>query len=254
MKKEQLSNFIFGLTRKVTDHAPELLTATAVVGLISAGVLAVTATPKALLLMEDAKEDLEVDQLTCKETVQTVWKCYIPSVALAGASVACIIMSNRVSSRRSAALATAYSFTETALKEYQDKVTSLLGEKKNLAVKDAIAKDHMESSPMATREIIITEKGNTICYDSLSGRYFKSDIEKIKQVINDLNRTMIDEMYISLNELYVSLGLESISIGEDLGWHIDKGYIDVHFSSQLTSEGTPCLVMEFAVQPRSLRY
>ena len=28
---------------------------------------------------------------------------------------------------------------------------------------------------------IITEKGNTLCYDVISGRYFKSDIEKLKR-------------------------------------------------------------------------
>ncbi|MFR8351429.1 MAG: DUF6353 family protein [Blautia obeum] len=45
-------------------------------------------------------------------------------------------------------------------------------------MKDAVAKDKVEKNPVVTREVIITEKGNTLCYDAISGRYFKSDIEK----------------------------------------------------------------------------
>ena len=34
---------------------------------------------------------------------------------------------------------------------------------------------------MANKEVIITSKGDTLCYDSVSGRYFKSDIGTIKK-------------------------------------------------------------------------
>ena len=72
------------------------------------------------------------------------------------------------------------------------KVIEMFGEKKNEAVKDAIAKDKVEKNPVVTREVIITEKGNTLCYDAVSGRYFKGDIEKIKKAECELNRQMRD--------------------------------------------------------------
>ena len=34
-----------------------------------------------------------------------------------------------------------------------------------------------------------------------------------------------------------------------LGWNIDKGYIDLAFSSQLDANGTPCLVIDYQVAP-----
>ena len=126
----------------------------------------------------------------------------------------------------------------------------MFGEKKHETVKDAIAKDKIEKNPIAMQEVIITEKGNTLCYDVLSGRYFKGDIDKIKKAENELNRQMRDEMYISLNDFYYEIGLENIKLGDELGWNINEGYIDLSFSSQLASDGTPCLVIDYAVAPR----
>ena len=55
---------------------------------------------------------------------------------------------------------------------------------------------------------------------------------------------MRDEMYISLNEFYYAIGLDGIKVGEDLGWNIDTGYIELDFSSQLAKDDTPCLVID----------
>lgn len=100
------------------------------------------------------------------------------------------------------------------------------------------------------REVILTENGgNTICYDVLSGRYFKSDRDKITRVMNELNRQMRDEMCVTLNDFYYELGLDGTKMGDMLGWNIDKGYIDLAFSSQLDANGTPCLVIDYQVAP-----
>lgn len=100
------------------------------------------------------------------------------------------------------------------------------------------------------REVILTEKGgNTICYDVISGRYFKSDRDKISRVVNELNRRMRDEMYITLNDFYYELGLDGTKMGDMLGWNIDKGYIELAFSSHLDANDTPCLVIDYQVAP-----
>lgn len=98
--------------------------------------------------------------------------------------------------------------------------------------------------------MFITEKGNTLCYDVVSGRYFRSDIDKIKKAENELNHRMISEMYISLNEFYYEVGLPRTSIGDELGWNIDGGLIGLEFSSQLAEDGTPCLVIDYGIAPR----
>jgi hypothetical protein len=250
MGKLNLSNIAKGVRTAMKKHSPEILTGIGIAGMITTTVMAVRATPKALILIEERKEEIDVDKLTPIELIKTTWTCYIPAAITGGLSIICLIGASSVNARRNAALATAYTLSESALKEYQEKVIETIGEKKEQTVRDAIAKDRIDKNPVSSREVIITEKGNTLCYDAISGRYFKSDIDKIKKAENELNRRMRDEMHISLNEFYYEIGLNPIGIGDDLGWNIDHGYIELSFSSQLADEGTPCLVIDYQVAPR----
>lgn len=250
MKKPNISKIATSVRTSAAKHSPEILTGIGIAGLVMTTVMAVRATPKALILIEDKKKELKEDVLTPVEKVKTTWICYIPAAVTGTVSIACLIGANSVNARRNAALATAYTLSESALKEYQEKVIETIGEKKEQAVRDALAKDKLEQNPVTNREVIITERGDTLCFDVVSGRYFKSDIEKLKKAVNELNRQMRDEMYISLNEFYYEIGLSGIGIGDDLGWNIDNGYIEPSFSSQLSENGTPCLVIGYHVEPR----
>lgn len=250
MKKGTFRMLLKNMNQAIQKHSPEILTGIGIAGMISTTVMAVRATPKALILIEEKKKSDEVDSLVIHDVIKTTWTCYIPTAITGVLSIACLVGASSVNARRNAALATAYTLSESALKEYQQKVIEMFGEKKNELVKDAIAKDKIEQNPVITKEIIITEKGNTLCYDAVSGRYFKSDIDKIKKAEHELNRQMRDEMYVSLNDFYYEIGLENIKLGDDLGWNIDNGYIDLSFSSQLASDGTPCLVVDYSVAPR----
>lgn len=249
MKKEIAKSFS-SLKTAIKKHSPEILTGIGIAGMITTTVMAVRATPKALILIEERKEEIGAEKLEAMDMVKTTWACYIPAAITGTLSVACLIGASSVNARRNAALATAYTLSESALKDYQGKVIEMFGEKKNEAVKDAVAKDKVEKNPVVTREVIITEKGNTLCYDAISGRYFKSDIEKIKKAECELNRQMLDDMYVSLNDFYYEIGLDSVKLGDELGWNVDSGYIDLSFSSQLASDGTPCLVIDYSVAPR----
>ena len=231
-------------------HSPEILMGIGVTGMITTTVLAVKATPRALELIALEKEELKVEELTPVETIKATWKCYIPAMALCAVSTSCIISANSVNSRRNAALAAAYKLSETAFTEYREKVVDTIGEKKETSVKDAIAKKKVEQNPVAKQEIVLTGKGNTLCLDSISGRYFRSDIDKLKTAENELNKRMIHrENYISLSQFYEEIGLTSTSISDEIGWNVDKELIDLYFSSQLADDGTPCLVVQYDNMP-----
>lgn len=249
MKKEIAKSFL-SLKTAIKKHSPEILTGIGIAGMITTTVMAVRATPKALILIEERKEEIGAEKLEAMDMIKTAWACYIPAAITGTLSVACLIGASSVNARRNAALATAYTLSESALKDYQGKVIEMFGDKKNEAVKDAVAKDKVEKNPVITREVIITEKGNTLCYDAISGRYFKSDIEKIKKAECELNRQILDDMYVSLNDFYYEIGLDSVKLGDELGWNVDSGYIDLSFSSQLASDGTPCLAIDYSVAPR----
>lgn len=248
MAKPNLASIAKSVRTAMKKHSPEILTGVGIAGMITTTIMAVRATPKALVLIEDKKDELGTDELTKAETVKAAWPCYIPSALVGTASVLCLIGASSTNFRRNTALATAYTLSESTLKEYQEKVVETIGEKKERDIREQVAKEKMVKNPV--REVILTEKGgNTICYDVISGRYFKSDRDTISRIVNDLNRQMRDEMYVSLNDFYYELGLDSTKMGDDLGWNIDKGYIKIDFSSHLDANGTPCLVMDYQVAP-----
>jgi hypothetical protein len=251
MKKHNFKGIINEMRSIFIKNSPEILTGIGITGLVTTTIMAVKATPKALMLIEAEKQKENVDKLTAKETFIASWKCYVPSTIVGAVSVACIIGASSVSHKRNAALATAYTIAEATLREYQEKVIDIIGEKKEKEIRGKIIEDKLASNPVRTSEIILTERGNTLCYDTISGRYFRSDIDQIKKAENELNRRMRDEMYISLNDLYSEIGLDQTSIGDEIGWNIDRGYIDIYYDSKLASDGTPCLAIEYRLYPKS---
>ena len=250
MQRTNVKIIARGLRIAMKKHSPEILTGIGITGMITTTVMAVRATPKALYLIEKEKKNKQLEQLKIIEVVETTWKCYIPSAIIGILSTVCLLGSVSVNIRRNAALTTAYTLSSSALRDYQKKVVETLGEKKEHAIRDAVAKDKVMQTPLSNTEVFITRQGDTLCLDLVSGRYFKSNIEKIRKAVNDLNRQMRDEMSISLNELYYEIGLNGIDIGDDLGWNIENGYIDIYFSSQLADDGTPCLVIEHTNKPQ----
>ena len=238
-------------------HTPEILIATGLVGMVTSVVFAVKATPKAEALLDKAKEEkaesLELEpedvNLTVVDKVKAVWTVYTPSAIVFCLSTACIIGANNVSHRRSVAIATAYTLSETAFKEYKEKVVEKFGKNKEQQVRDEVAKAQIEKNPVSKSQVIITGGGDSLCYDSVSGRYFKSNIEKIRRIVNNTNEKMFRENWVSLNEFYIDLGLETIAIGNDMGWSIDKEGMDIEFSSHIADDGTPCLVLDYTVLP-----
>ena len=250
MSKEGLKRTIKSAGRVLIKYSPGILTGIGIAGMIGATFMAVKATPKALYLIESKKEEAEVEELTPVETIKTCWKCYIPATLTTILSAVCLIGASTVSAKRNAALATAYSISEAALREYQEKVVEVIGEKKEKAVRDAVAKDQIERDPVTKSEVVIIDSNsNTLCYEPLSGRYFKSTIDKIKKAEIKLDRQMIQEMYVSLNDFYWEIGLDETDLGDKMGWNLSKGYMDLSFSSQLADDGTPCAVIVYGIPP-----
>ncbi len=255
MAKTNFSKMFKDMQALMSKHSPEILTGIGIAGMITTTVLAVKATPKAIRLIEERKAELELDydeKLTRVETVKVAWKPYIPAVVTGVASTACLIGSTSVSVKRNAALATAYQLSTTALSEYKEKVIETIGEKKERAIHDKIAEDKVEKTPVKQSEVIFTGGGQTLCHDALTGRYFKSDRNKIDRAVNELNRRMTSgmEMYISLNEFYDAIEVPRVTpMGDDLGWRVDQGLIEIHYGAVLTKDNEPCMVIEFLIPP-----
>lgn len=237
--------FIAKATRQVLkDHSPTILTGLGVSGLLTSVVLAVRATSVAVVDIQQAESE-RVEPLTGKEKVQLTWRHYIPTGLVVVTTGACVIGANSISSRRTAALVGLYTVTERAYSEYRDKVIEVVGENKEAKVRDAVAQDKVAAAGPST---VIISQGNQPCFDTFTGRFFESTVEKIKKAENEINRQCINDMYASQNDFYRLIGLPPVAIGEEVGWTTDN-VLDIKFSAVL-EDGKPVMSLEYHKQPK----
>ena len=225
------------------EHSPELMVGLGVCGFVATVIMAVKVTPKAVRIVEKEEKKLNRD-LTKKEIVRETYKCYIPTVVMGTAALACIIFGTTTNCKRNAALAAAYTASQESMKIYKEKVVEAIGEKKEKLVQDEVDKEKIKRNPVKNNEVIITAKGKTLCYEPISGRYFESDIEQVRRAIEELNKRIRDEYYVDLNDYYDLIGLPNIVAGDVLGWNSDDYPIDPRYSSQLAEDDRPCLVID----------
>ena len=271
MNKESIVNFFNGVRSTMDKHSPEILTGIGITGMITTTVLAVKATPKALELIEESKykKEEETVEHNCKvnkvsecmssdlkplEVVKAAWKPYVPAAITGSLSVACLVGASRVNFKRNAALATAYTLSEKVLKDYKDSVVETIGEKKEEKIKEKVAQKKVDKQPASKSEVVmVNSDGKVLFLEPVSNRYFKSDVESIRKIINDLNYRLTTgtEEYISLSEFYDEIGLSHTSISDEIGWNIYRdGQIAVDMPSAKTDKGEPCLVLDYNVSPR----
>ena len=246
-----ISKLIESSKKKLSDNAPEIMIGFGLAGMLTSTIMAVKATPKAMAIIEE-EEDYLNRELTKMEKAKLVWKPYVPAALGYCASTALIIGANNVNSKRSAMFAGAYKLSEQTLATYRDKVIETIGEEKEREISDKVARDKVKEARQTSYHAneVIYGTGQCLCYDPISGRYFNSDMDKIRKIENDLNYRLMKENMISLNEFYTELGMECTDMGFKYGWNIDEGLIEVRFTSTITDDNKLCLVVTFARSPR----
>lgn len=251
MKKEfvQVFKTIGTMAKK---NSPVILTGTAMAGLLSTTILAIRATPRALDRIGDASIDLkdgEPVELTTWEKVKAAWIEYVPTAISFIGTGACIIGAQAINGRRLAAMSALYSMSETALKDYKEEVLKTVGPKKEGSIKDAINSKKVSNNPPDEKDVIVTGKGEVLCYETISGRYFKSAADEINRAENQLVRQMnLGDSRISVNEWYYAIGLAGTKLGDEMGWTIETP-LEVKFTSSLASDGTPVLCVDYVNDP-----
>lgn len=235
-----------------SDNSPTILTTIGVIGLGTTAILTGKATFKAADILANEEFRLAKEgsnyELTNRDKVELTWKFYIPAVGVGALSCGAIIGANHIGSRRTAAVAAAYSLSERAFTEYKGKVVEKLGEKKEKAVRDEIAQDRVDANPVSGREVIIIEGKSVLCYDTYSGRYFMSDMETLKKAQNDVNYQILSDMYASLSDFYQRVGLSATASSEEVGWTTDK-QLELELSGTLSEDQRPCIAVSFRTSP-----
>ena len=144
---------------------------------------------------------------------------------------------------------------QKAMAALEQKAAELIGPKKTrqlvdehtMAEHEARTKAHNVPPLSAVEMDDLMCSGDTLCYDASSGRYFRSDSEFIRSVVNDLNEDIIIGGEVSFNDIYDALGLDHTTLGPCF---TNKPYqtIEADFTTKLVESygrQTPCLIVKF---------
>lgn len=254
-----LSKIVKQVEKLAIDNSPAILTVIGITGTVTTAFLTGKATFKAAEILANEeriinrRERLQGTQserryLTLKEKISFVWKIYVPAIGTGVITIACIIGANHIGSRRSAALAAAYSISEKAIVEYRDKVVEKIGVSKEKTIRDELAQDRITRNPVSEKEVIITGNGDVLCYESFTGRYFNSSMETLKKAQNDLNYTILHDSYASLSDFYNKIDIPITGHSDEVGWNSDA-MLELEFSTCLSEDGRPCISIGFMVTP-----
>ena len=238
--------------RLIKANAPAILTASACVGTIATAVLTAKSTTLAIEKIADYCEAnlRSPEDLSWKEKFSVSYRVYIPPAIAGVCTLVSIISANRIQYARGAAFALAYSGSEAAFRRYREAVSDVVKPKDVQKITSRVAeKSVQEASKPIPGTVLVAASGDVLCYDVFSGRYFKSNIETIRRVENNINGQLNAECYASLNEFYAGLGLPPIAAGELVGWSVPNS-LSVEFGSQLTEKGEPVLTVDFLVSPK----
>ena len=247
---------IFSRARKATtDNSPLILTAIGVAGTITTALLSSRATFKAAEFLHEL--DLEHDphfsgyhresnRLDTRAKAKATWKFYIPPIGSGIATVTCIVMANRISVRRSAALASAYMIVQETLAEYKDKVVARLGVDEEKEMRNEIAEERLKKIP-PPRTLIVSGK-DCIVHDLYSGLWFTSSYDKIQQAAVDINFQIINEGYATVGDFWRHLGVSYAAMNDEIGWNSDRK-LELDISGAVSEDGMPVLTVDFRTVP-----
>ena len=242
-----MNGLLKGTQKFVKRNASTILTVVGGAGVVTTTVLAIKATPKALVLLDNAKAE-KGEELTKVEKVKVAAPAYIPTVVTGVTTLACIFGANMLNKRQQASLISAYALLDNSYKEYKNKVTELYGEDANDRVNEELAKDKYEKTEVKNDEKLF--------YDFYSGQFFKSTLTKVAQAEYQLNRDIHTRGWAELNEFYERLGIDDFEKYEALGWAEGGNYemywqawVDFNHNKVTMDDGTEYIAITFFQEP-----
>lgn len=229
-----------------------LLTTISMAGTAGTGILAATATPKALKAIKDDEREHGIPgHYTKWEAVKACWKCYIPAGLACISTMVCTAGIGIMSAKTQKSIAASYALLDQAYRNYRKHVKDVLGKEitDKIEAEEAIKKFH-ENPPERP------DYGEELFYDEYSERYFSAKLIDVLNAEYELNRLFRLRGYVTLNDFYAFLDLPKTVLGENLGWSeyagaITYGYewIDFEHSEVKMDDGLECYILHLPFPP-----
>ena len=245
-----MSNLLTVSKKFVKKNGSTILTVLGAAGVVGTAVLAVKATPKAMELIEQAKEE-KGEELSKWEVVQVAGPTYIPSILLGTVTITSIFGANLLSRRTQASLMSAYALLDQTHKEYKNKVKELYGEDGDKLIRTSVAKDNYDEEDKEEYEDEYDD-GKTLFYDEFSKRYYRVTNETQLRAEYEINKMLSETGGASLNDYYDLLEIDRQDYGEFMGWSAAQMY-ELYWDSWLhfrhikveMDDGMECWIIDY---------
>lgn len=283
MKSNMLANVGRTISKvgfKMKKHSPEILVVAGVVGTVVSTVMACKATTKLDAVLENAKFEMDAVKkaaekgeveirneetqevelveyteqdykkdlaITVAKNGLSVAKLYAPSVVLGVASITCILASNNILRKRSAAIAAAYATIEKSFGTYRKNVVDRFGAEVDKQLKynlkatevEEVVTDENGKESTVKKAVYVVNPGDISGYARFFERYTTDkDGEVVRnpnwEPNNEYNLMFIKAQerhandllkakgFLFLNDVYEMLGLPVSKEGQIVGWVYDK--------------------------------
>ncbi len=242
--------------------SPTILTYVAAIGVVATSVMAVKATPKAMMLLEHATDE-KGEELTKLEVVRVAGPVYIPALAIGVSTISCIFGANVLNKRNQASLISAYAMLSESYQQYRRAANTVYGEDADSKIKAQMAKDTYISDGWGYSVYspdLDSESEKILCYDLFSQRYFTSTMAAVLNAQYHVNRNLQLRGEVSINEFYEFLGIDKIENGNNIGWSINEliegGIMWLDFDNKHTvmDDGLECCVISALWNPNKFSF
>lgn len=251
IKVKGLNKGLSKIGRALGKNGSKVLIALGVAGFTASVGMAIAATPKAAMDVEEEKYNTDKEKLSAVDTIKVTWKHYVPTALTMAMSTACIIGGATLDSKKSAALATAYTVASQTLSDYKEKLPDIIGEEKTEEVEKAVTQEQINRAPVIAENKPAASSEEVPLYDQWSGRVFWITLNDLDRAINVINKKMLVEGETNLSDLYYELGKSETKTSDDLGWNMNRdGFVElIKNDSGVMDDGRPCLLLSFTRPP-----
>lgn len=194
-------------------------------------------------------EDPDFYDPDLRTKIKLTWKDYIPPILAAGLTIGCIVGAQYINAKKLAYAASVIGVYQTMDEKQKQRIKDFLpeGEYKKFLEKED--KDIVSSHPIPSN--IIVDGQSDICFDKLTGRYFASSKNRIHEMINEANASILRNGPMTINDFGAYLGLDDVKLGEEFGWDTDK-LIQPKFSAVQLDDGRYVTVLDYVHDPKPL--
>lgn len=190
-----------------------LLTVTSCIGVAATGLMAIRDTKKSEKLPEyDGEKDLK---LYFKRKVCD----YIPTIAVGGVTVGCIVTNHVLTAKEIKALMAVSATTASLLKDYKDAIFEEFGPEGEVRVVKNVANRRFKSiNGLRDIDILTDDTDNDLFYFDFTDSVFKSSKSKVTAALYQFNQKFVEEGKVSIDYLLDLLNIEPNIIYSNTDW------------------------------------